>query len=146
MEHGGGCHCGAIKVRLRLAKAPQDSPLRACACAFCLAHATRTVADPQGLFEVWAEDWSLVERYRFDTRTADYLVCRRSGVYVAALCQAEAGLRAVVNVNSLDDRAAFTRAPDAMDYAGEPPRARLARRAERWMPAALHDGAPGGGG
>ncbi len=146
MEHKGGCHCGNIRVRLRLAGRPADSVLRACGCAFCRAHATRTVADPQGLFEAWAADWSLVERYRFGTRTADYLICRRCGVYVAAICETASGLRAVVNVNSLDDRAAFTRAPEAMDYDGETPSARLARRAERWMPARLHDHPEAGGG
>ena len=137
---GGGCHCGNITVALRLSKPPADSPLRACACAFCRAHATRTVADPAGLFHVSARDWSMVERYRFASRTADYLVCRRCGVYVAAICETSAGLRAVVNVNALDDRSAFTRPPEAMDYEGETPAQRLARRAERWMPAEVRNG------
>ena len=137
MRHSGGCHCGNIAVELRLSKAPADSPLRACQCAFCRAHSTRTVADPQGLFEVAAKDWALVEKYRFGTRTADYLICRRCGVYVAALCETPKGLRAVVNVNALDDRAVFTREPEKPDYGGETPAARLKRRAERWMPAVL---------
>lgn len=138
MEHAGGCHCGNIRVRLRLARAPQDSALRACGCAFCRAHGTRTVADPDGLFELWAADWRLVEPYRFGSKTADYLVCRRCGVYIAAVCDAAAGLRAVVNVNGLDDRAAFTREPAPMNYDGETEEARLARRAVNWMPALLH--------
>ncbi|MBV9862972.1 MAG: aldehyde-activating protein [Alphaproteobacteria bacterium] len=138
MEHSGGCHCGNMIVRLRLAQSPQDSPLRACGCRFCRAHSTRTVADQDGLFELWAADWLLVEPYRFGSRTAEYLVCRRCGVYVAAVGETAAGLRAVVNVNSLDDRAAFTRVPIAMDYEGETEAMRLARRAVNWMPARLH--------
>lgn len=138
MDHTGGCHCGNLRVRLRLTRPPADNPLRACACAFCRAHATRTVADPGGLFEVWADDWSSVERYRFGSRTADYLVCKRCGIYVAAVCETAAGLRAVVNVNSLADRAAFTQAPSAPDYDGEATAARLARRAANWMPAVVH--------
>jgi len=138
MEHLGGCHCRNLHVRLRLSKAPQESPLRACSCSFCRAHNTRTVADPTGLFEVWADDWSLVEAYRFGSRTADYLVCRRCGVYVAAVCETAAGLRAVVNVNSLDDRAFFILVPSSPDYEGEATDARLARRAVNWMPAVLH--------
>jgi hypothetical protein len=138
MEHQGGCHCGNLRVRLRLATAPAETPLRSCACAFCRAHQTRTVSDPQGLFEVSAEDWSLVEPYRFGTRTADYLLCRRCGVYVGAVCETSAGLRAVANVNALGDRAAFTRSPAAPDYEGETTEARLARRAQNWMPAVLH--------
>lgn len=135
MEHRGGCHCGNIELRLRLSSAPEESALVACACPFCRAHATRTVADPGGLAAVSADDWSLVERYRFGSRTADYLVCRRCGIYVAALCETEAGLRAVVNVNCLADRARFTQTPATPDYDGETPAERLARRAARWMPA-----------
>ena len=112
--------------------------MRACSCSFCRAHNTRTVADPTGLFEAWADDWSLVEAYRFGSRTADYLVCRRCGVYVAAVCETAAGLRAVVNVNSLDDRAFFILVPSSPDYEGEATDARLARRAVNWMPAVLH--------
>lgn len=135
MDHSGGCHCGNIHVRLRLSTAAPETPLRACACSFCRAHQTRTVADPAGLFEVTADDWSLVEPYRFGSRTADYLVCRRCGVYVAALCATSAGLRAVVNVNCLAERAQFTQVPSAPDYEGESVEARLVRRAANWMPA-----------
>jgi hypothetical protein len=137
MEHRGGCHCGNIHVRLRLSKPPQENPLRACACTFCRAHNTRTVADPAGLFEAWADDWALVEPYRFGSRSADYLVCRRCGIYVAAVGETAAGQRAVVNVNCLDDRASFTQAPNTTDYDGETTQTRLARRASNWMPALI---------
>jgi hypothetical protein len=137
MEHAGGCHCGNIHVRLRLSRSPQDTPLRACVCSFCRAHATRTLADTAGHFELTAGDWSLVEPYRFGSRTADYVVCRRCGVYVAAVCETPAGTRAVVNVNCLADRSAFTQPPSAPDYDGETDAARLARRAANWMPATV---------
>jgi hypothetical protein len=137
MEHSGGCHCGNIEVYLRLAKPPEDSRLRACACAFCRSHATRTVADVDGLAELSAKDWSLVEPYRFGSRTADYLVCRRCGVYVAAICETAAGTRAAVNVNCLTDRSAFTAVPVVSEYDGESTDARLARRAVNWMPAVV---------
>jgi hypothetical protein len=137
MDHSGGCHCGNIRVRLRLSKPPQDTPLRACACAFCRAHQTRTVADPDGLFELSAEDRALVENYRFGSRTADYIVCRRCGVYVAAVCETSAGTRAVVNTNCLIDRASFSRVPDVTDYEGETVEERLSRRATKWMPAVV---------
>lgn len=137
MDHAGGCHCGNIHVRLRLTRAPGENPLRACACSFCRAHQTRTVADPEGLFEVSADDWSLVEPYRFGSRTADYLVCRRCGVYVGAVCETAAGWRAVVNVNCLAERAQFIQEPSTPDYGGETNAARLARRAVNWMPAVV---------
>jgi hypothetical protein len=138
MEHRGGCHCGNLKLRLRLSRAPHEIALRACSCSFCRMHGTRTLADPAGSLELWADDWSLVEPYRFGSRTADYLVCRRCGGYVAAVCGTAAGLRAVVNTNCLDDRATFTRLPSTPDYEGETTEARLARRAANWMPATIH--------
>ena len=76
----------------------------------------------------------MVERYRFGSRTADYLLCRRCGVYVGAVCETSSGVRAVVNVNCLDDRANFTQTPAAPDYDGEATDARLDRRATNWMP------------
>jgi hypothetical protein len=137
MEHSGGCHCGNIQVRLRLSRDPADTPLRACACGFCRRHNARATADPAGLLELRARDWSLVEPYRFGSGTADYILCRRCGVYVAALCETRAGLRAVVNVNCLADRAGFTRAPEVFDFDGETVEARLSRRATNWMPAVV---------
>jgi hypothetical protein len=137
MEHSGGCHCGNIEVHLRLSKPPGESRLRACACTFCRSHATRTVADVDGLAELRAKDWSLVEPYRFGSATADYLVCRRCGVYVAAICETSAGTRAVANVNCLPDRAAFTAEPVVSEYDGEATAARLSRRAVNWMPAVV---------
>jgi hypothetical protein len=137
MQHSGGCHCGNITVRLRLSRSPDQMPLRSCSCGFCRAHGTRTLSDRDGEVKIAVTDWSQAERYRFGSRTADYILCRRCGVYVGAVCDTSSGLRAVLNVNCLDDRAAFTQTPAAPDYDGEATDARLARRATNWMPAAI---------
>ena len=106
MIHAGGCHCGAITVKLRLSRPPEEMPLRSCSCSFCRAHATRTLSDRDGLAEITAAEPSLMEHYRFGSRTADYIICRRCGVYIGAFCETGSGPRAVINVNCLDDRAA----------------------------------------
>ncbi len=137
MLHTGGCHCGNIQVRLQLSAPPDQMRLRSCACSFCRAHGTRTVSDRDGLFEIEVADGSLLERYRFGSRSAEYVLCRRCGVYVGAVCETTAGLRAVANVNCLSDRAAFSQVPASPDYDGESLEARLARRATNWMPAVL---------
>jgi hypothetical protein len=137
MEHLGGCHCGNIHVRLRLSKQPEDTPLRACTCSFCRSHSPRIVADLEGLFEVWSDDWSLVENYRFGTRTCDFLICRRCGVFIAAVSETMAGARAVVNVNCLSDRGRFTLVPVVHDFEGETSETRSSRRAANWMPAII---------
>jgi hypothetical protein len=137
MLHSGGCHCGNISVQLRLSCAPEHMPLRSCSCSFCRAHGTRTLSDRDGLAEIAVTDWSLAERYRFGSRTADYLVCRRCGVYVGAVCETSSGWRAVINTNCLNDRAAFTQSPTAPDYEGETAVARLDRRGTNWMPVTV---------
>jgi hypothetical protein len=137
-EHHGGCHCGNLRLQLRLSQAPENTPLRACGCSFCRAHGTCTTSDPCGSVEVWGADWSLVEPYRFGSGTAEFLICRRCGVYVGAVCQTAAGARAVINTNCLDDRAAFVRHPAPVDHDGETTEERLARRTANWTPATIH--------
>jgi hypothetical protein len=140
MEHQGGCHCGNLRVRVRLTKPPADMRIRSCACSFCRSHGTRTVSDPAGQAEIHA-DWSLVSKYRFGTRTADYLLCRQCGVYIGAVCETLAGLRAVINTLCLNDPTAFVRSAVHPDYDGETVDARLARRALNWTPVIVHDSA-----
>jgi hypothetical protein len=137
MEYLGECHCGNIHARLRLTRPPEKTPIRACTCSFCRSHNPRMVSDPEGLFEFRADDWSLVERYRFGTRTCDFLICRRCGVFIAAVAEMTEGLRAVVNVNCLNDRARFTSVPTMHEFQGETIDSRLSRRAANWMPAIL---------
>jgi hypothetical protein len=137
-EHRGGCHCGNLALCLRLSQAPEDTPLRACGCSFSRAHNTRTASDAHGSVEIWAEDWSLVEPYRFGSGTAEFLICRRCGVYVGAVCVTTIGACAVINTNCLEDRATFIRQPAPVDHDGEATEDRLARRAANWTPANIH--------
>jgi hypothetical protein len=95
------------------------------------------VSDPGGLFEFQADDWSLIERYRFGTRTCDFLICRRCGVFIAAVAEMTEGVRAVVNVNCLNDRTSFASAPMVHEFQDETIESRLSRRAANWMPAML---------
>jgi len=97
---------------------------------------------PKGLFEVWADDWSLVENYRFGTRSCDFLICRRCGVFIAAVSELTAEPQAVVNVNCLSDRERFTSAPIVHDFEDETIETRLSRRAANWMPAIVHRSEP----
>lgn len=138
MIHEGGCHCGNLRLTLGLSSPPGEVRLRACGCSFCRAHATRTTSDPLGTAEIWARDWKLVEHYRFGSRSADFLICRRCGVYIGAVCTTPAGHRAVINTNSLMDRALFTGTVAAVAHDGESTEDRMARRAANWTPAALH--------
>ena len=138
VDYEGGCHCGNVKVRVRLSKAPEDFAVRACSCSFCRSHKPRMISDPMGLLSVTADDWTLVRFYRFGTRTCDFLLCSQCGVFIAAASDADKpSPRAVLNVNCLNDRARFSETPAAHDFDGETLETRLARRRASWMPAII---------
>jgi hypothetical protein len=136
--HKGGCHCGNLRLTLRLTQPPEAIKLRACGCSFCRANQTRTASDPNGAAEIWADDWAEVSRYRFGTGTADFLVCRRCGIYLGAVTETDGGTRMVTNTNCLEDRAAFTGTPAPTDHDGETAQNRIARRAANWTPVTIY--------
>jgi hypothetical protein len=134
---GGGCHCGALRLELTTSKAAAGLTLLACQCAFCRKHATRATADPDGRVTIRVADRAALQRYTFGLRTASYLICRICGVYVGAVVATEAGGRALVNVNCLDDAAAFAGEAKPANYDGESLEARRARRRAGWTPATV---------
>jgi len=138
MRYAGRCHCGSIEVAFEPTQAASELQLRECACSFCRRHGATGVSDPAGKLEITLHAPAEVSRYRFALRTADFLVCRTCGVYVAAVCSIESVTYAVLNASVLDERAAFTRSPVRVDYDGETAAERIARRSRVWTPAAIH--------
>lgn len=132
----GGCHCGNITLELTISIEPAAVELRECQCTFCRKHGARTMTPP-GRVEIVLGDPALVEKYRFSQRTADFLICRRCGTFVAAVIDDAA---ATINVNVMEDRLLFVRAPSPVNYDGEDVSTRTARRASRWTPAVVKNG------
>ena len=133
-SYNGGCHCGAIRITYRSALPATDHVLRACQCTFCRKHASRAVSDPDGLTEVTILDGMKMSPYRFGFRTADYIVCRECGVYVAAVMSESDRAWSVTIVNALEDAGEFTGAATPVDFSDEKEEERLARRRSRWTP------------
>ena len=94
------------------------------------------LSDPSGEIEITVHDEYLLERYQFGLRSANFLLCRKCGVYVSAFLQDGDEAFANVMVNVLDDRGEF---PDAVpvDRGGENKAAKRQRRREVWTPAKL---------
>ncbi len=128
----GGCHCGTLQVRFDPATDPGELPLRKCTCTFCRKHGATTATDREGSLEITITGVEEAVRYRFETGTADYLICGRCGVYAAAVMTFDTGTVATLNINTLDDRDAFTQPPEPVSYDGESAHERRLRRAERW--------------
>ena len=108
--------------------------MRACQCSFCRAHGVRATSDPSGTvqFEVANSD-SLV-RYQFGLRTAQFLICSRCGVYVAAVITTPRGRFATINVNVLDPSPEGLPGAHPITYEQETRAQRIARREQKWTP------------
>src|SRR5262245_27621442 len=138
----GGCHCGNIDIVFETASDAQTLEMRACGCSFCRKHGARTASDPAGRLRLTVADARPLERYIFGQRSAEFLVCNKCGVFVAALQDEPEGLWGVLNNNTLVDAASFTRQPTAVDFSVETPAERRTRRRATWTPATLAIGTP----
>jgi hypothetical protein len=133
----GECHCGRVRVRLRLSRKARDIELRACQCSFCRRHGARTFADPKGHAQIETDTPAALHRYRFALRTADYLMCRVCGVYLGAVIQVEGVQLATINAAGLDLGAFRAHEARPADYSGECYDERLRRRLAAWMPVEM---------
>jgi hypothetical protein len=129
----GGCHCGNISFKLTWEPDPAEIPARACACSFCTRHGGVWTSNPSDALSVTVVEPSLVSRYFFGTRTAEFHVCARCGVVPLVTSTIEDHVYAVVNVNAFDnvDPSLLRRTPTSFD--GESVELRLARRKRNWI-------------
>ena len=133
MRIDGSCHCGNIIFQLDWQPAPTEIPARACGCSFCTKHGGVWTSTPGGALEIEVQDRTLVSRYAFGARTAEFHVCSRCGVVPVVTSEIEGRVYAVVNVNAFNgvDATMLKRSPANFD--GEGTDSRLARRARNWI-------------
>lgn len=132
----GSCHCGAIEYIYRTAINPEKWNVRACQCSFCRAHAGLSTSDPEGSVEFKERVRGALHHYRFGQLTADFLICRKCGVYLGAAITTPKGRYGVININALRPIPSNLPPPVAADYEGETQEQRIERRAQRWTPLA----------
>jgi hypothetical protein len=128
----GACHCGAVSARFESAIAPDQMDVRADQCGFCRRHGAKTVSDPAGRLAL-AFSEAAVERYRFGTRSSDFIVCHSCGAYIAAVIDGFG----VLNVVGADIRVFADKPARPVSYEEEDATMRLARRRQRWTPLTL---------
>lgn len=128
----GQCHCGAVAVIFETGIDVAKLDVRADQCGFCRRHGAKTVSDPAGRLLVRFRE-SDVTRYRFGLRTADFILCRHCGAFVAAITE-DIGVLNVVGTEILELASGQAR---PVDFEGETPEQRQARRRERWTPVSL---------
>ena len=132
----GTCHCGAIRVTLHSAQAPEALQVRACQCSFCTRHGAMTASDPAGSATIEMQPAALT-RYQFGTRTGTSLICARCGVYAGVILEDGGKTWSVINVRGLAVAQLQGRSAEPVVYDGETPEARIARRKAKWTPTEI---------
>ena len=112
---------------------PAEIPARTCTCSFCTKHGGVWTSKPGGALRVAVKDPSLVSRYAFGTRTAEFHICARCGIVPVVTSRIDDRLYAVVSVNAFEDvdPSLLRRASTSFD--GEGKDSRLARRKRNWI-------------
>jgi hypothetical protein len=134
MIYRGSCHCGAVTANYET-----DAPvtLRQDGCGFCSTRGVKSASDPNGRLTLVSK--LRLVRYRFEHKTADFLVCPTCGTYVAAQMEGQRGPVGVLNVVGLaiselkDEPATFA------SLEGESVGDRRQRRLARWTPMNLEE-------
>jgi len=98
----GGCHCGNLRVEMRLSGPPDSYRPRACDCDFCRMHGASYVSDPLGSLVVRIKDDSQRGSYRQGSGQADLMYCRQCGVLVGATYSEAGGVYATINSRVMD--------------------------------------------
>jgi hypothetical protein len=79
-------------------------------------------------------DADLLERYRFGLKTADFLLCKRCGVYVGAQIETAHGAFGIINTLTLTPVPDGLRVPAPAEYGSESSDERIRRREQKWTP------------
>ena len=133
----GSCHCGAVTVELETETDPANIYVRECQCSFCRAHGAVSASDPRGQIRYIERNPGDIVRYRFGTKTCDFLICRHCGIYMGATMDDETTPGySTTQIKQFEDRVLFTKMARHPDYDDEPLESRLARRRRNWTPIA----------
>jgi len=138
MKYTGQCHCGKLKASFETMKTPAELGVRTCQCDFCRRHGAINISDAEGLttMDAAADD---ITRYRFALRTADFLICKICGVYIAAVMGEGGKICSTINVAGLAMKEFLGIDEAPVDYDAETTDERIARRYAKWTPARFTD-------
>jgi hypothetical protein len=132
-EYRARCHCGALALSFRTERPPERWPKRVCPCSFCRARGAVHTSDPAGSLAIRLAAGAALIRYRFGTRTADFLICGTCGGYLGATTEGASGPLGVLNLRALETPIDLEGAVP-LEAEGEGGDARTARRARNWTP------------
>jgi hypothetical protein len=129
----GKCHCGNMSFSLVWEPNPAEIPARACGCSFCTKHVGVWTSNPHGTLKIVVKDPSLVSKYEFGSRTAEFHVCARCGIVPVVTSRIDGRLYAVVNVNAFEGIDPSLLRHASASFEDEDTESRLARRKRNWI-------------
>ena len=133
MQILGKCHCGNVAFTLEYEGVASEIPVRACTCSFCLKHGGVWTSNPKATLAVTVHDSSLITKYQFGTRTAEFHVCTTCGVVPLVTSEIDNQTYAVVNVNAFENVEPSIFRPATVSFESEQVEARLERRRRNWI-------------
>lgn len=101
------CHCGQLRLSLRLPTEATACSPRHCDCDYCVMHGAAWVSDPAGALHILTPDPAMLGRYRQGARLAEFLFCTRCGVLVAAIHEVDGRRLGVANARLFAATLAF---------------------------------------
>lgn len=103
----GGCHCGNIRVDLKISHSPDTYNPRTCDCDFCQKHGASYLSDPEGSLHIHVKSTQLLGKYRQGSGTAHCLLCTNCGVLVGVAYQDDDQLFATINSQVVENGVTF---------------------------------------
>ena len=88
---------------------------------------------PTGSLKVTVRKSSLVSKYAFGTKTAEFHICSRCGIVPIVTSRIESRLYAVVSVNAFEGVEPLLLRRVSATFEGEDEETRLARRKRNWI-------------
>lgn len=129
----GGCHCGLLRLAFATSLPAAALAPRACDCSFCRRHGAAWLSDPDGRLDITVAGRNALLSYRQGSEAAEFRLCARCGVLVAATFTDADRLYAAVNAGCLDEAAILPPAvrvsPQSLGH-----ERKIARWRELWIP------------
>ena len=135
-KFSGQCHCGAISMELAFTQPAEEMQVRSCQCDFCTRQGSLTVSEAAGRAVITVAADQLTT-YSFGTKTAQFLICARCGVYAGVLMTDGDKLLSIANARGLGIKEFMHRTGTQLTHDDESTTARLERRKQRWTPTEI---------
>jgi hypothetical protein len=103
----GQCHCGNINLDMRLSLPSSSIQVRVCDCDFCRKHGAGFISDVHGSLLIRTKDASQLGKYQQGNSVADFLFCKKCGVFVAVTYQSDGHLYSAVNFKTISEDVIF---------------------------------------